>query len=335
MEILMPTCLNLETALEFYKLLQVQDSDRYTFNYKNLGNVEPFGMLVVGSLVRRFFDEKKDSADIFDSNYDEKNYAAHMGYFKSVYLNFGKDPGEAPGSSTYIPITKLNADDIRMEAARNGIPIGEMIEAKSKDMAVMLSRADYELCEYLTYSIRELMRNIVEHSQSNEIWFAGQYWPTRNLVEIAILDEGIGISASLSENPRVNFNNAREALLLAIEPGISGKVHRRSNRRRQDPWRNSGYGLFMTSSICQRGGDFTLCSGSKAIHLVGDQVTTIDTEFEGTVVRMRIDTSRITSLTQVLDELNNEGSRRARENSEHSVLSASRVSRMLVYKDKQ
>ena len=87
------------------------------------------------------------------------------------------------------------------------------------------------------------------------IWLAGKYWPHKgNIVEIAILDEGVGIMQTLSEHPGIRVNNDADALLLSLEPGLTGNQFAYGS---DDPWRNTGYGLFMTSSICQKGGDFS------------------------------------------------------------------------------
>ncbi len=254
-----------------------------------------------------------------------------MGFFKSIRLNYGKEPGEAFGSSTYVPITKIEIDDLRKLARFKGEHIGHAIERKSRELALVLSQGARDLSDHLTFSIRELMRNVVEHSESPVIWLAGQYWPTKDLVEIALLDEGIGVSCHLSRNPYLEIRNDADALLFAIEPGISGSALPGRKTVEDDMWDNSGFGLYMTSSLCQLGGEFAICSGTSTLHLSGGQTRFLNSCHHGTAVMMRLYVSNMRKLQDVIEELVRQGERRARKNRRiRTNVTASKVSRLLV-----
>jgi len=306
------------------------------YDHTYLDTVEPFGMLLVASKIRELFHKYPD-VKFSDKNYHDKGYAAHMGFFKSVYLNFGNKPGEASGSNTYVPITELKVKDLRVESYEKAEAVQETIERKASQLSRILARTNEKLHEYLTYSIRELMRNIVEHSESESIWFAGQYWPTKDRVEVSILDEGVGVKQALSFNPNLRINNDKDALLLSIEPGISGKAfkYRGKMRKQEDSiWQNSGYGLYVTSSICQYGGDFLICSGESALLIKDDKHDFRETNFKGTAIRMRLTVSKINQLSEkLIDDIVSDGEMRARDNASISIISASKVSRMLTVKD--
>ncbi|SFH23085.1 hypothetical protein SAMN05660649_04371 [Desulfotomaculum arcticum] len=334
MRIYLPNNLDLSNALRFCKELNtlVSEYTDYLYDYSLLSLVEPFGMLLVGSAMRKFINSHTNS-NHQGCNFSGKNYAAHMGFFQSIYLDYGNRPGEANGNTRYIPITEINTNALKKEAIENFEHVGETIEKKSQDLALVLARQDFNLTEYLTYSIRELLRNIVEHSESNSIWIAGQYWPSRDLVEIAILDEGVGIRNSLRNNPHLEIDSDESALILALEPGISGVAFGK-RKRPNDVWSNTGYGLYMTSQICQQGGSFVICSGSKTLLMNKFTKKIFDTSFNGTAIRMRLIASRIGNLNTVLQHLVNEGEKKARENKTHSVLSASKASKSLLSKIK-
>lgn len=98
------------------------------------------------------------------------------------------------------------------------------------------------------------------------------------------MDEGVGIKQALSFNPNLKIKNDKDALLLSIEPGIAGKAFKYKGKMRKQVdiiWQNSGYGLFVTSEICQHGGDFLIYSGNNAVLIRN---------------RMRLRVSRINSL---------------------------------------
>ncbi|PAE46717.1 hypothetical protein CHH95_21595, partial [Bacillus licheniformis] len=231
------------------------------FDFKYSNTVEPFGMLMVASKLRRLVE--RYPGIIWCDNHHDKEYAGHMGFFQSWRIDYGKKPGEAWGSNTYIPITELKVRDLRIESYNRNEVVQTTIERKSYELAKVLSQGNNNLKDVLGYSIRELMRNIVEHSTSESFWFAGQYWPSKDKVEIALLDEGVGIAQALGVNPNLNIKNDKDALYLSIEPGISGKAFEYNGVMRgqsNSDWDNSGYGLFVTSKICQHGGDFLICS---------------------------------------------------------------------------
>jgi hypothetical protein len=182
-----PQNLSLLNSIKFCnKLWTLEHSEAYEFDFINLGRVEPFTMAYVANELKRYRETKPESR-FTAKNHEDKSYSAHMGFFRAFGLKFGNEPGEASGSSTYIPLTILNVSDIKKEADNNYSHVGDVIESKSLDIAKILTRQNSgDLVDTLTFSIREIMRNVVEHSDSSIIEYCAQYWPTKNLVEVAI-----------------------------------------------------------------------------------------------------------------------------------------------------
>ena len=253
-----------------------------------------------------------------------------MGLFKSFGLDHGNEPGAAFGSGTYIPLTRFTVRRIVGEARSEYVHHGEVIEGEARRIAHMLTRSDDgAITETLTYAVREIMRNVVEHGQASHIWYAAQYWPTKNKVEVSILDEGVGLLPSLSRNPRLHVDSNQKAIFLALQPGVSG-IPKEKRRRSDGDWVNSGYGLFMTSSLCQAGGDFTIFNGSDALRLDANGSEFLSCSFQGVAIRMVLDTSKIRDLDSSLTELREKGEAIAREfGNTDTELSASKMSRML------
>jgi len=162
-------------------------------------------MLLTAAAIRQFCSARKleqRQMQLFyndDANYQ---YACHMGFFQAAEFVEGKAPGEAPGSGTYIPLTKINIKELLSKEIFAGhyIDQGDIIEIESKRLSRILSQNQTEMQKVLQYLIREAVRNIPEHAETNDVWICGQYWHNRDLAEIAILDEGIGIYNSLIKN---------------------------------------------------------------------------------------------------------------------------------------
>lgn len=298
MEIVIPRNLDLESGLDFCNKINETDLglDRINFDYKNMkGNLEPLGMLLVGSKIReinKMYEINLPTA----SNYENKSYAANIGFFQSVNLAFGKDGNNERGTNNFIRITGeniLNSYSKAMDIGY-GTDITRYIEEIiAEDISTVLSRGDLETKEVVRFCIVEVIRNIYDHSRSNELWYTGQYWPTKELVEIAILDEGEGIFHTLKNNNNIIVNNSEEALKLALIPGISKSSSTMRNRQVNG---NSGFGLFMIKEICDLVGSFTIISSGKCLKIADGNMTVEDINFNGTAIRIRIDTSRLKNM---------------------------------------
>ncbi|TDR31968.1 hypothetical protein [Hydromonas duriensis] len=307
-----PRSLSLQNAIDFCNTFwDISDEvDEIVFDFRFLEHIEPFGMAYVSSQISEVYKcQSKRGVRFKAQNYKEKSYLAHMGFFKAFGLDFGKSPGQAGGSSSYLPLTIINIEDIKKEAFEKGEAIGNLIEAKSSSLARMLIRADSgELFDTLTYSLREVMRNVVEHSNSSVLEFCAQFWPTKNKVEIVVLDLGVGIKNSLSNNPYLSMSCDRDALQLSLLPGVSGKMYKGVKKNHNDVWQNSGFGLYMTSRIARTGGEFFIASGKSGLLLkLGQKINFDLVGFSGTVLRMVINTSSLKDLKSQLKKFKNEG----------------------------
>jgi hypothetical protein len=297
-----PGVLDLESALAFCSGLGKLDrSSCYEFDFADLGHVEPFTMAYCAAEIKRFRDSRPHCR-FRARNYQTKTYQGHMGFFKAFGLQAGKEPGEACGGNNYLPITVLNTADVRAEAAASCFGSGDVVERMAAEMARMLARKrEGNIVDTITYSMREVIRNIIEHSGSDTMTYCAQYWPSRKLVEVAILDAGTGVKASLSCNPHLGIADERDAVHLALLPGISGKMFKGVRKRKGDPWQNSGYGLYMTSRICRSGGSFCILSNNAGLVLNADEKVDLQPNYKGTALRLEINTDGVGQFAETIE----------------------------------
>lgn len=322
MKIKIPRALDLQGTLNFCNIIDtIQDDDSYVYDYEEMIRAEPFGLLLLSSKIRRFVDslpECEHSDKNFKNRKSVTGYVAHMGFFKSVYQDYGKKPGEALGSNTYIPITELNFNDIK----KQGEDVYTYIDKTSEDIANILARKDENLKKYLKYCTSELIRNVLEHSESKSFWYAGQFWPSKGIVEVAILDEGIGMKESFKRNKKLTINNDSDAIKLAMQPGISksgiGKIVK-------DEYDNGGFGLYMISNFCEIGGDIAICSGNSCL-LVNDKETIkYETAFKGTAIRIRLNSEKMGKISDIMKDLSIKGDKEAKEYKKMDRIDISRI----------
>jgi hypothetical protein len=245
-----------------------------------------------------------------------------MGFYKAFGVEHSTEAGPAK-AGVFIPLTTLFVADIHKEAELQDLTIGHILEDKAKQIAQTLTRnQDGDWVDTLTYSIREMMRNTVEHSESETIEYCAQYWPSKRLVEIALFDKGTGIKKSLSQNPCLEIDSDEDALQRALQPGISSKMYKGITPK-NDAWQHSGYGLYMGNRICRNGGNFLIMSDNNAVFQDNEIKDTMQCHYNGTAIRLRIDTSTITKYSNMLSMYGREGNALAKEHAGDDVINPS------------
>ncbi|MFN8433849.1 MAG: hypothetical protein U0V18_07505 [Anaerolineales bacterium] len=312
---LVPKEHTLEAILQFRKELATYSSEalEYIFDFQSSsGYATPFGMLAIGFAIRQFAAAHRNSK-IKAKNIDKTNYAAHMGYYQCCGFEVGNPPGKAKGSHTYLPVTILNVEELREQARMAGSEVGDVIEERSQQLARILTQEELgATTDVIAYSLREMIRNVAEHSQSQELAYCAQYHPLKKQAELAILDTGVGVRTTLTQNPHLSIRDDREALNLAVMPGISSKMYKGIKKREYDVWQNSGYGLYAVSRLCGHEGKFLICSGDKALSLKPDTREYHEAHFPGTAVRLNLSSKKITNLSKTLKTIMQEGDELAR-----------------------
>lgn len=327
MKIEIPSDFDINGALSFCKNLDdIEFVDEYIYDYGKVGNVEPFGMLLIGSKIREFINNRNKSNHV-NINCQGKQYAGHMGYFHSIYEDYGKKPGEAPGNDNYIPISCEDIKDsyARVYSSDEFNSIYEFIEAIAEKLANVISRGDKSVKGCLRYCITEIIRNVYEHSNSKELWYAAQYWPSRDLVEIAILDEGNGVANTLKRNKKIAVEGDEVALKLAVQPGVTKSI---VSKNSNDEYDNQGFGLYMTNAICERFGSFAICSGNTCLVNQLGKTTKKQTSFKGTAVRMRLHVSKIKEVNQLTTKLSQEGTDKSKKLNSLSSISVDSIKKI-------
>lgn len=302
------------------------------FDFSKVHNCDPFPMLVVSSSIRQMRN-KPDVQSCKAINCDN-GYAEHMRFYTAMGIQQGKGFDENYGNQKYLPITKLNIKELREQGIANLERIQEVIVGKSNLMANVLSQGNISYKKWLSYALTEIMRNIPEHSNAKEIWYCAQYWPSFDLVELAILDEGIGIKASLLSNMAYEglVRTDKDALRYALKPGISRTFIPGKNNTSTDEWANSGYGLYMVSRTCAAlGGSFIILSGDAALKVdeYGIKEYPENCHFQGTAIQIRVRLSQMAKYEEVVQKILSDGEEDAGENKK-TIKSASKSTKRIL-----
>ena len=325
-----PKNLTTTSALKFGEdLRSLPLVEHYELDFTESNWIEPFSALIASSEITRF--KYRVNTPIKVLNHQHMSYAAHIGFFQSFGLVFGNSPGGVAGSMAYHPIQILTSESIQSEANSLDLPVGEIMERHADRLAKVLCQADSgNVHDTLQYSMREIMRNVVEHSGADRIAFCAQYWPTKERVEVGVMDWGVGIKRGLQQNPKLKPESDGDAIKLALMPGISGKAGSANQRLTDSRWRNSGYGLYMTSRLCRSGGTFLLASGNSGVMLSGQDMAPMNWGLEGTSIRMQMNVSNLPKLKGELDRFSAEAHNFRQKSRGVEYLDPSAVSKALL-----
>jgi len=114
--------------------------------------------------------------------------------------------------------------------------------------------------EPIQYIVGELVRNVIEHSQSEDgAIVCAQYYKKSNTIRIGIVDGGVGVKKTITRSHQATDDF--EAIKLALTPGITG-----TTRKEGGTAENAGAGLFFIKSIAHVNRDFFLMYSGQAMY---------------------------------------------------------------------
>jgi hypothetical protein len=273
------------------------DFSRLVFSY-------PVAMMVVGASLKEWVSFRRDAGLItrkagIDESKSAHSYLMHLGFFDFIGSDIGKSVGEASGNNNYLPITRVS----KPEFNPFDNPLEDwyrLIQYESDRLAKLLVFWDSEQEKAFGYLIREVLRNVFEHSNATECYVCGQRWHGGK-VQISIIDAGVGITSTLREV--YDISSDRQALEMATEPGISRASQLSDDGNIYD---NSGYGLYVLSEIGAQYGWFCMGSGDAVIIKNDEGVVFEDVSFKGTYIGLQLD-KEIDNIGVVLDGIIDRG----------------------------
>jgi hypothetical protein len=253
--------------------------------------------------------------------------------------------GEFRLSRGHLPISRLSYSQLRRESGGLDPIRSELVLRVSAHLAESLvsGHGDDELHDVITHSISELLRNVFEHSQSDDAWIAcATRWGDRDTdpeAQIVVLDDGCGLLESLRRNPSLAVRDDHDAISKAMQYGVSRAVPRRRSTSEvarlreefpgQDPsfYDNHGYGLWVLSRFASLAGKLTIVSGAAAQTLFrGGGTFPCESFHRGTMVGLTLFPKEIQGVRAQVFAEQNRSSGRGR--SEGPLISASLVRRL-------
>lgn len=202
-------------------------------------NVHPVVLTMIAALSNNL-DPSNISIDNITAT--SGHYLARMGLFKIIGKKSPYSIAEHESAGRFIPITQIRTQEEQSKFITEMIP---------------LLHLNAEQSDAIKYMVGELVRNVLEHSESRSGAFvAAQYYPAANMVRLGICDAGVGVWRTINQSWSVRTD--LDAIKLALTPGITGTTKREGGTET-----NAGAGLFFVKSMAMVARDyFVIYSGT-------------------------------------------------------------------------
>lgn len=292
-------------------LLDSEEGLKITF--RHLEFIEPAGAVIFLSTMDKIKDSEipYEIEPINHLNRSAISYGETMGIFQQLGLS---NAYSHSSGTTYIAPTKVELQEVYREMDEEGYSVEQYYELISKRIvrkALQLVDSDLaeEVRDLFIFVVREMIRNIFDHSQSLHYYYALQSYRASNCVEVVIADVGVGLLATVpfdSEEKWFGLNTDEEAIRKALTPGLSALSN---HSYAPEDYKNSGYGLTLVKKIIQHTeGLFSIASGTKSITFTSDEEFINECDISGTIIRMKIQLDKLgeVNFQEILKEAENE-----------------------------
>lgn len=305
--IALPVSLDATSALEFAAGFPAHFPEpQVTLDFTALRNFEPFGLLYAGAAIRAFFRARTGRGDGVQgvrAGDPTSEHLAHIGFFQWVGIQVGKPPGAVAGGATWLPVTTLTRVELEKRMSESGKQLGDVIQQECERLARIVTQSNQlKITRPVAYCLREVIRNVFEHAETDRCVLCAQQC-SDGAIELAVLDQGRGIRSSLEE--RFQFSSDAEALRYALRAGVS----RCLSADPDDPWGNSGFGLYVLSELGRELGAFRLLSGSACVHLKASNDHVECGTLSGTAVQLRFLRPKGANMAEYIQNIINRGER--------------------------
>lgn len=267
--------------------------DKINFDFNKLKFIEPAGAVVFLSFLDYLNDinQKITFTPLTTPKNNAVSYGCTMGIFQQLGLTDGPVYEEG---DTYIAPKKIWINQIKMDEEK-------YFDNFSRNLTTrILPNIGNEDNTYLLfqYVIREIIRNVFDHSQSDSFYYGVQKYPKKDLIEVAISDLGIGLKETVpfdAEEIYYKKTTDIDAIHKAMLPGISNFSN---HTYASEDFKNSGYGLTLIKKIIENcNGKLSIATGKASLTFsTSNNEEKIDCDLKGTIIRLQINIGMLESI---------------------------------------
>lgn len=257
-------------------------TDDIILDASRLHFIDPLGMATLRSLFEQIAPVKAIRIDFL--SVDLTSYLARMDFFKDLDID-GVDLSNIGNrhdrGSSLLEITKVTehheADKVASQLA---VALTGKLTHSDPNAPVSEgeTRNDFDAyCGPIEYALKELLDNSLTHARREgrgdaAVWVACQFYPRRDLVRLAIVDNGCGFLATLRNHPELADKTHRGAIEAALRPRVSCNRGVLASILGSE---NQGIGLTTTAKIAEIAGGRVLVTSGDTIHDTHTKLSTV------------------------------------------------------------
>lgn len=267
----------------------------FTFNFNKLKWIDPAGAVVFLETVKNL-EEERIELKYIDLDYTSSvvQYGLNIGLFQGLGISEIGSNEEGP---TYLAPKKVYKDEVYDYIKNHDYTMENYFDILSEKITNKVigqsNMTNDKLTSLFSYVVRELIRNIFDHSESEYFYYGSQYLPNKKIVELVISDRGVGLKNTIpfdTEEKWFDLDTTENAIKKAFTPGITAASNH--SYAPQDYW-NSGFGLAMVKSLVSAA-DGTLCLATSDKAITYNQTEEwLDCYVKGTILRLRVDLDKL------------------------------------------
>jgi len=219
-------------------------------NISNVRFLTPAAIVAILARYNRWRREGKSLALTGSESCEALGYLQRIDFLTHLGIHIPEDFIRRNPSGRFMPVQTLNfaegnVDRIASEIARCTLP-----DATPED----------DVFRLLQYAAGELLSNAKYHS-GGQAFVCAQFFPTRNLVRIAVADDGTGIRETFMNTARESDASTPDAAIrLALQPHVSSALLR-PNPNPYGGRDHRGVGLTITRNLAiQSDGQLSIVS---------------------------------------------------------------------------
>ena len=205
-------------------------------------NVHPVILTMIAALGSTL---KPEQITIDNVTATSGHYLSRIGLYDILRKKSPHTIEKHESAGRFIPLTQIRTSDEQTRFITDMIP---------------LLHLNAEQSDAIKYMVGELVRNVLEHSESKTGAFvAAQYYQKSNTVRLGICDVGIGIWQSMNKSWPVRTD--LDAIKKALMPGITGTTAKEGGTET-----NAGAGLFFVKSMAMLSRDYLVVYGGPGLY---------------------------------------------------------------------
>lgn len=303
---------NLPDVMAFCGEISADSADTIACDAAELQFVDPVGLCLLAATCHRLAKAGK-KLRLENVSPAIVGYLARMDLFKACGIEYRENFTRHGRQTDLVEICvadKAAEGDLlanKIVTALVGATPGYDPHAASDEMTGYQPQ-DY-LYKPLHHLFSELLENALTHAKragykDARAWVAAQYYPGKDRIRLAVLDNGCGFLRSLEKHPNLREKSHKAAIQIAFEPRVTCnpdlEIHPNETV-------NQGIGLTVIREIVVQGrGVMRLVSGDTLLEMAGGREKTCQvTPWQGAVLALEFkrDLLRQVNLGQIIHEL--------------------------------